>query len=163
MMTAAEAMVERDGCWRALRRLAQAAGLVAGGLALGLVLWLGLRGEAEIKKVGFMPQDLARYFDRNDFAKNMMGFGALRLAVAAGLAPWAWGWRGWRRNLGLSVGCVGVAVVLEVAQLGLPRRSFDGYDILAAAAGVAVVAAALGLAGAAARAAWGWCAAEASR
>lgn len=123
---------------------------VAGGLiavsALGVIVALAFMPEPEIKRLGFVPRGIAVFFDRNDFLKNLLGFGALRLALAAGLAPFAFA-RGWRGSVRVTVWSLGLVAGLEAGQMFLPRRSFDWNDIWAGGLGVIATGAFLAMAG----------------
>lgn len=137
--------------WReAWRWLAKGAGTWLVLAALAGMGALAFMPEPEIKRLGFVPRDVAVFFDRNDFLKNLLGFGALRVALAVGLAPFAFT-RGWRGGAWVTLSALGFVVLLEAGQMFLPKRNFDWNDILAGGLGVIVVGVCTALAGAAAR------------
>lgn len=133
--------------------LLRGAGACCAVLAVLIVAFLALRPEPEIKRLTFFPRELALFFDRHDFLKNVIGFAILRLALAAALAPWTarLGGGTWRCNLRLSAAAGALVVGLELVQLTLPKRTFDWNDIAAGLLGVAAVSLALGLTAAAGR------------
>lgn len=136
----------RAGLSKTLGMLLRGAGLGCALLALLVIAFLALRPESEIKKINFMPRDVALFFDRHDFLKNVIGFAGLRFALAVALAPWSRTLGGgWRGNLRISAATGALVVCLELVQLTMPRRSFDWNDIAAGMLGIAAVGMPLGL------------------
>lgn len=119
----------------ALGVMARGVGAFLALAALAGIAALAFMPEPEIKRLGFVPRDVAVFFDRNDFLKNLLGFGALRLALAVSLAPFEFS-RGWRGGARVTAWSLGLVVGLEAGQMFLPKRSFDWNDILAGGLGV---------------------------
>lgn len=113
----------------------------------GLLLVAALAGLAlmptpYVQDLPFVPRAVARLADSNDFLRNVLGGVVLQAAVLAV------GWsvmpgRGPHSQRLWLFSFVGLMLfsALEVAQIFLPKRNFDGRDILAAALGIAGVTA----------------------
>ena len=104
--------------------------LAAGLAALGLVAlaYLSLRPSAFLTEVGWIPLWLSRWADHHGVLRNTVAFLAFGLFVFA--------WVG-HRPLHV-IALAAFAIVIEVAQIWLPRRVFDWSDIGASLGGLAL-------------------------
>ena len=103
-----------------------AVGLTA--LGLGALAYLSLRPSAFLSEVGWIPRWLSHWADHHGVLRNAVAFLALGLFVFASV--------GRRPRHGLALAAY--AIVIEVPQIWLPQRVFDGRDIGASFGGLAV-------------------------
>lgn len=103
-------------------------------LALALA-FLALRASPYLTEVSWVPRDVADWADRNGNFRNFPAFGLLALAMTCVMSL---------RSAGVSAG--GLAVIVEVAQIGIAGRTFDFEDIFWSLGGIAsaVIIAAFG-------------------
>jgi hypothetical protein len=100
-------------------------------LCLGGVAYLQFRADPSLRDARPMLGQVAIFFDRHDFFKNMLGFGVLAFTThlarrpGAGIVP-----------ASLLLG--GLVALLELGQLWLPTRNCDWFDFLAGCAGIVV-------------------------
>ncbi len=120
-----------------MRRVRQGAALLAAVAALAAILFLGLMPRPEIRTLGLMPEDLARFIDAQYTGRHVFGFLAFHLALL-GLAALGGLALGPARRIRLAAGLAGFAIALELGQLPLPHRSVNFSDILASWAGIAL-------------------------
>jgi hypothetical protein len=90
------------------------------GLLFLLVCYLSLKPLPATVSVPWFPGSLARWFDRHDHWRNVIGFGALAFAGFKAIA---------RYEAMVAITCCLLVELLELGQLWLPRRSCDWADI----------------------------------
>ena len=116
-------------------------------LMFTLVVYLSLRPGPEAASVPFFPHPLGLWFDRHDFLRNLFGYGCLALAGFAGASfasadalSFRWGSHG---EVRVTAGkwlaaLLSLVVLLETAQIMLPRRTAHWRDVAAGWAGMVV-------------------------
>lgn len=102
--------------------------------ATGVVGFLALRPSPWLGELPWIPRWLSGWADHHGNLRNLPAFAVLAIALTLAL--------GWR--LGAAIAAM-LAIVLELAQLGIAARSFDWADIGWSLAGVAAAAGCCGL------------------
>jgi hypothetical protein len=95
-------------------------------LGLGALAYLSLRPSAFLTEVGWIPRWLSQWADHHGVLRNAVAFLALGLFVFT--------WVG--RRLPHALALAAFAIVIEVPQIWLPQRVFDGRDIGASLGGI---------------------------
>ena len=101
-----------------------ALGLAA--LGLGALAYLSLRPSPFLTEIGWIPRWLSQWADHHGVLRNAVAFLALGLFVFT--------WVGRRPPHALALAAF--AIVIEVPQIWLPQRVFDGRDIGASLGGI---------------------------
>jgi hypothetical protein len=98
------------------------------GLLFLFVCYLSLKPSPASVSVPWFPGPMARWFDRHDHWRNLIGFGAFAFAGFKAIA---------RHDALVAITCCLLVVLLELGQLWLPRRTCDWSDIACSSAGIA--------------------------
>lgn len=109
-------------------------------MATLVLIGLGLVPDTYVNAVAG-PEWAVRWADDHDFLRHFFGFGLVTFlwAVALGFCSRRSEGQTNRRTLWRWVcllGLIALPVLLEVAQLAVPRRAFDWMDVLAGSLGV---------------------------
>jgi hypothetical protein len=105
-------------------------------IGAAVILGLELKPDPSLRGFSFLRPSVGAFFDSHDFLNNVAGFGVL-----AALTHFAFA--GWNRDTGRRVlaraAVVGaIVILLECAQLLLPRRSCDWHDMVAGGVGILI-------------------------
>ena len=92
----------------------------------GVVAFIALRSSSFVQSVPWIPRAIGVWADSHGVVRNTVAFFALGLAAFLLLRPQMWV---------LSLLCV-FSAAIEVAQMWIPGRRFDGKDILASVVGI---------------------------
>jgi hypothetical protein len=104
-------------------------------ILLVAVVYFSWKPSPSIVQVAWVPRKIGLWLDEHDFAKNLIGYGALAFTI---FMAWAKTQEQHRpsaflstRERNLVIGFCSTVVVLELGQLGMRNRVCDWRDIIA--------------------------------
>jgi glycopeptide antibiotics resistance protein len=95
-------------------------------LGAAAIAFLALRSSPYLQYIPWMPRAIGVWADSNGILRNVAAFFALGVLIFVFLG---------RRPIHV-LAAIGFGTALEVAQLWIPGRVFDGWDIAASTAGI---------------------------